>query len=84
MLDLGLYRSSGWCYACERQSVMEKRRINHLLHLWLSVLTLGVWLLVWAALGFRNAERPPHCARCGTEADRGPMPPVLEPWEYSP
>ncbi len=74
MLTVGLYRSSGWCYACGRQTVMVKRRVNHLLHLLLSLATLGLWLVVWAALGFRNSERPPYCERCGTEADRGPMP----------
>jgi hypothetical protein len=34
--------------------------VNHALLL-LSVLTLGLWLVIWAALGFRNAERPPYC-----------------------
>ena len=79
MFRVGMYRSAGWCFSCGRQTVMVKPRVNHLLHLALSVVTLGLWLLVWAALGFRNSERPPYCESCGTEADSGPMPAVFEP-----
>ena len=59
MFRVGMYRSAGWCFSCGRQTVMVKPRVNHLLHLALSVVTLGLWLIVWAALGFRNSERPP-------------------------
>ena len=36
---------------------------NHVLHLLLSVFTIGIWLPVWALVGF-SRERP-RCAVCG-------------------
>ena len=41
----------------ETQLLMRRERYktNHILHLLLSVLTGGLWLLVWALIAIRNA-----------------------------
>lgn len=36
--------------------MISVRRINHILHLILSILTLGVWLIVWALMGIFGGE----------------------------
>lgn len=41
-----------------RQAVMVKgKRPNHLLHLILSVLTLGLWLIVWLVVALAAGEK---------------------------
>lgn len=37
--------------------LVSGRRVNHVLHLILSVCTLGVWLLVWGALVIFGGEK---------------------------
>ncbi len=44
-----------------------KPRINNTLHLILSVLTLGLWALVWITLGAINSTRRPMCTTCGSQ-----------------
>jgi hypothetical protein len=40
------------------QAVMVRgHRVNHVLHLILSVLTLGLWLIVWLFLGLAGGEK---------------------------
>jgi hypothetical protein len=58
---------TAWCPVCGRQSLFQKPRINHVLHLILSIVTLGLWLFVWAFLGFVNSSRQPRCSTCGRE-----------------
>ena len=42
----------------EFQAVMVKgRRTNHLLHLLLSVISLGFWVPVWVLLGISGGEK---------------------------
>ena len=53
------------CPVCQKQTVHIKKRINHILHLLLSVLFIGLWLIVWigiAVFGTRN----PVCTVCGS------------------
>ena len=57
-----------FCSQCKEFSVFEKERINHVLHLLLSVFT-GVWFLVWIALAMSNAAKPYHCRRCGCPSE---------------
>ena len=63
---MGVVQSTAYCATCQRQSRFEKPRINHVLHLILSVLTIGFWaILVWLPLGVINAARKPKCSTCG-------------------
>lgn len=43
----------------------RERRPNHVLHLLLSLVTGGVWLIVWLLLGM--SQSPAHCAFCGSK-----------------
>lgn len=62
---MSVQQTSAFCPVCERQSRFQKERINHLLHLVLSVLTLGLWLIVWVAVGIANSSKPSRCVTCG-------------------
>lgn len=47
----------------EHAAVMVKgKRVNHLLHLILSVLTVGLWLPVWLILAIAGGEKRQHLA----------------------
>lgn len=63
---MGVVQSTSYCATCDRQSLFTKPRINHVLHLILSLVTLSVWaLLVWLPLGIINSARKPKCSTCG-------------------
>ena len=58
-----LYNS--YCYRCQRNVLAIGRTPNHVLHLLLSLVTCGIWLLIWPLVaawsigGYR-------CLRCGS------------------
>lgn len=57
---MAILAKDGWRVESQTdfQAVLVKgRRPNHLLHLVLSVLTLGLWLIVWAALAILGGEK---------------------------
>ena len=37
--------------------LVSGRRVNHLLHFFISLFTLGFWLIVWLALGLFGGEK---------------------------
>jgi rubredoxin len=53
------------CPHCRRESVFIHARIRNRLHLLLTLLTGGVWCLVWFALLFGKSLRPWRCRICG-------------------
>lgn len=60
--------ATGWCEACGRQVLIRRKGINHLLHLLLTILTAGVWVVVWFLVLF--VTRPWRCTICGMGASR--------------
>ena len=52
------------CSVCQKQTVHIQRRINHILHLLLSVLFIGLWLIVWIGIAMFGT-RTPVCTVCG-------------------
>lgn len=56
---------SGFCERCQKQGVVFRKRPNHILHLILSVLTGGIWIIVWLLLSLKVGGW--RCAACGSE-----------------
>lgn len=54
------------CPGCGCLHTVEIRRTNHVLHGVLSLLTLGLWLPVWAVMGLESVAARPQakCERC--------------------
>ena len=77
---MGQVENTGWCSACNQQRLMRRQGTNHVLHLILTVLTLGVWLLVWIFVALSNKTSAPwRCSVCGTRIKRiGSGPPKDE------
>lgn len=56
-----------FCGHCEQQRLFVKERTNHVLHALLSLLGCGLWLPVWAVIGFLNSRAPYRCSMCGSD-----------------
>ena len=51
------------CARCGIQTMHFQQKPNHILHLLLTVFTVGIWLPVWALVGFLREK--PQCGVCG-------------------
>ena len=56
-----------YCRRCRRPTVHLQPSTSHVLHLLLSILTVGLWLGVWALAGLANASQR-TCTACGRVA----------------
>jgi hypothetical protein len=55
-----------YCKNCKKNTVQIKQKANHILHLLLSVVTVGVWLIVWFFIALFTSDTP-TCTICGNE-----------------
>ena len=51
------------CARCGQQTPHIQQKPNHILHLILSVVTVGLWLPIWLLVGIFRAR--PQCMTCG-------------------
>jgi hypothetical protein len=58
--------------------MMTKPKINHVLHLILTLVTLGLWSLVWLTLGIISSAKGFRCTQCGTKAGQGASGPAVQ------
>jgi predicted RNA-binding Zn-ribbon protein involved in translation (DUF1610 family) len=58
-------RVRGFCPKCGHEQVFQKGEIHHGVHLLLSILTLGLWLVSWLAILIGHRLRPWYCPQCG-------------------
>lgn len=56
------------CRTCGKPTLHLIERPNHILHLLLSVLLLGLWLIVWFLVTL--GEKKAACTVCGTRYKR--------------
>jgi hypothetical protein len=59
--------ATGHCPTCSQQRLLIREKPNHILHLILTVLTVGLWGFVWLAVTATKKNRPARCTVCGTE-----------------
>ena len=67
------------------QLQQRKKKTSHVLHLLLSVITGGVWLIIWALCGIANASQNSKIDKeieqvqaAQMQQMRGSWPPILE------
>jgi hypothetical protein len=53
-----------YCKVCGRRTLHLKPSTSHLLHLIMSIITMGFWLPVWLILSIRH-EFESECVECG-------------------
>jgi len=54
---------SAYCAYCKKQVVARKKSCNHVLHVILSLITMGLWLPVWLICALVGDEW--YCSQCG-------------------
>lgn len=59
---------SRFCRVCERQTAFVKEGHNSVFHLLMTVLTAGVWLIVWVLVGASSSAGAYRCSQCGSKA----------------
>ncbi len=57
--------SSVWCKRCGQYRQGVRQGANHVLHLLLSVLTLGWWIPVWILICICGTTAGWRCSQCG-------------------
>lgn len=62
---MGMEYQQRWCETDQRLVRAERPKPNHILHLILSILTAGLWLIVWFLVAVEKGNRPWQCPICG-------------------
>lgn len=57
-------KKSGFCKKCGKQVVVFRPGTSHILHLLLTVVTAGVWLIVWIPASVKIGGW--RCNECGS------------------
>ncbi len=65
---MGIEKQRRLCVEENRMVLAERETPNHVLHLLMSVVTLGLWLFVWLALSI--VPNPYRCPSCGGRTRR--------------
>jgi len=60
---MSVEEKSGMCATCNKQVMVRRKGTNHLLHLVLSVLTGGFWIIVWILASVKFGGW--RCTQCG-------------------
>lgn len=55
-----------YCKNCGRQTIHLQPSTSHVLHLLMTILTFGVWVIVWFLVAQSNSSQS-KCAECGRE-----------------
>lgn len=60
-----------YCATCQRKTPHIKTTLSNVLHLLLTIVTVGLWLPVWIILGIRSGTARPACTICGNDTFLG-------------
>lgn len=61
---MGIDYKQKWCAQCNRNVRAERRGPNHILHLLLTLVTFGVWAIIWLGVSIRVGGW--MCPQCGS------------------
>jgi hypothetical protein len=65
---MALQQATGFCKSCDRQTMIQRPGTNHILHLILSVLTMGFWVVIWILASVKIGGW--RCGSCGRGVSR--------------
>ena len=57
-------QKSKYCLYCQKQVLVNRPGTNHLLHLILTLVTGGLWLIIWILCSIKIGGW--KCCRCGS------------------
>lgn len=53
-----------YCETCGGPMPAIAKRPNHILHAVMSILTGGLWVIIWALMAFESLFHRPRCPKC--------------------
>lgn len=62
--------ASGYCKCCDRRVRAERRSCNHLLHVVLCIVTVGLWFPFWVIAWLNCFSHHWRCTSCGSVVRR--------------
>lgn len=65
---MSVQQARGWCDDCEKNMKIERPGTNHVLHIILSLLTLGLWIPIWSICSIKIGGW--RCVQCGSKCRR--------------
>jgi hypothetical protein len=63
---MGIKTTGAYCNRCQKHVMAQATTPNHVLHLILTVLTAGLWLIVWIILSVSKSGSY-RCTQCGNQ-----------------
>lgn len=54
-----------FCKACNKNVLARRRSPNHILHLILTLITAGIWIIVWLGVSIQFGGW--RCTQCGAK-----------------
>jgi hypothetical protein len=75
-----------FCQTCGKSTLhlYNADHCSHILHLFLSVFTAGLWLPVWLCLAFSAGRGEPTCTVCGNKGGSVKDAPEYTKWNRKP
>lgn len=67
---MGTQMARRYCPHDQKYVLAMREKPNHILHLLLSVITFGVWIIVWFFVTLGAAYRSYRCPQCGSRTKR--------------
>lgn len=61
---MGIKTTGKYCRNCNKNVMAQKNTPNHILHLLLTIVTAGVWSIVWLIITLSSAGGY-RCTQCG-------------------
>lgn len=62
---MGIAKARRYCAEDDRMVLAEKQTPNHILHLLLSLVTVGIWLPIWILISIASEFGSYQCPECG-------------------
>lgn len=61
---MGIKTAGKYCNHCQKNVMAQKNTPNHLLHFFLAIFTLGLWIPIWILISVFNVGGY-RCTQCG-------------------
>jgi len=58
-------KTRAYCRRCRHVQIFVRARMHHGVHLFFSILTLGLWAVSWFSIYLGHRYRPWRCEHCG-------------------
>ena len=65
---MAMQEATGLCKRCDCQTLIRRQGTNHILHLIITVVTCGLWLIVWVLASVKIGGW--RCSTCGGGVSR--------------